>query len=53
MCKVMQVHPSGYYAWQAQPQSARALEDQRIQGLIKQCWLESGAVYGYLLQKFF
>lgn len=47
MCKVMQVHPSGFYAWQAQPLSARALEDQRIQGLIKQCWLESGAVYGY------
>ncbi|PAS97395.1 MAG: transposase, partial [Candidatus Dactylopiibacterium carminicum] len=47
MCKVMRVHPSGYYAWQAQPLSAPALEDQRIEGLIKQCWLESGAVYGY------
>lgn len=32
---------------QAQPLSAPALEDQRIEGLIKQCWLESGAVYGY------
>ncbi len=47
MCKVLQVHPSGYYAWQAQPLSARAQDDQRMQGLIKQCWLESGAVYGY------
>jgi putative transposase len=47
MCKVMQVHPSGYYAWQAQPLSLRARDDQRVQGLIKQCWLESGAVYGY------
>jgi len=47
MCKVMQVHPSGYYAWQAQPHSARAQDDQRVQGLIKQCYLESGAVYGY------
>jgi putative transposase len=47
MCKVMQIHPSGYYAWQAQPLSARAQDDRRVQGLIKQCWLESGAVYGY------
>ncbi|GAA5162102.1 IS3 family transposase [Viridibacterium curvum] len=47
MCKVKQVHPSGYYAWQAQPHSARSQDDQRVQGLIKQCWLESGAVYGY------
>ena len=43
----MQVNPSGYYAWRAQPQSVRAQDDQRLLGLIKQCWLESGAVYGY------
>jgi putative transposase len=46
-CKVLQVNASGYYAWRAQPQSARAKDDQRVQGLIKQCWLESGATYGY------
>lgn len=23
MCRVMQIHPSGYYAWKAEPQSAR------------------------------
>ena len=43
----MQVHPSGYYAWRALPQSARARDNQRLLGLIKQCWLESGTVYGY------
>lgn len=31
----------------AQPNSQRALEDQRLLGHIKQSWLESGAVYSY------
>lgn len=44
---MMNVHPSGYYAWQRQPLSARAQEDQRLLGQIKQCWLESGGIYGY------
>ncbi|RKR26740.1 hypothetical protein C8C93_1988 [Acidovorax sp. 93] len=47
MCKVMQVHPNGYYAWRAEPQSPRAKDDQRLLGLLKQAWLESGGVYGY------
>lgn len=47
MCRVMKVHPSGYYAWRASPLSARQKEDQRLTGLIKQFWLESGGVYGY------
>ena len=47
MCRVMTVHPSGYYAWRADPASARQKEDQRVVGLIKQSWLESGGVYGY------
>ena len=47
LCQTLKVHPSGYYAWLAQPQSARAKEDQRLLGLIKQAWLESGGVYGY------
>jgi len=47
MCTVMQVHPSGYYAWKAQPMSARAMQDQRISVHIKQCWEDSGRVYGY------
>jgi putative transposase len=43
----MAVHPSGYYAWREKPESARALDDRRLLGRIKQSWLESGSVYGY------
>jgi putative transposase len=43
----MAVHPSGYYAWKREPKSARQKEDDRLTGLIKQSWLESGGVYGY------
>ncbi|MDO3544919.1 IS3 family transposase, partial [Ralstonia pseudosolanacearum] len=47
LCKAMSVHPSGYYAWHARPLSPRAKDDQRLLGLLKQAWLESGGVYGY------
>ena len=43
---MMAVHPSGYYAWKVAPVSPRRKEDQRLSGLIKQFWLESGGVYG-------
>lgn len=43
----LKVHPSGYYAWLSEPQSVRAKDDQRLLGLIKHSWLESGGVYGY------
>lgn len=43
----MNVHRSGYYAWINQPKSARQRDDERLLGLIKQFWLESGCVYGY------
>ncbi len=42
MCLCLQVHPSGYYAWKADPMSARAHDDQRLLGLLKHAWLESG-----------
>jgi putative transposase len=45
LCQTLKVHPSGYYAWLAEPQSARAKEDNRLLGLIKHAWLESGGVY--------
>lgn len=44
---MLEVHPSGFYAWLKHPHSARYKSDQRQTGLIKQCWLESGGVYGY------
>jgi len=43
----MAAHPSGYYAWQAEPVSAKQKDDQRLPGLIKPFWLESGGAYGY------
>lgn len=47
MCRVLGVHRSGFYAWLKQPASARAKDDARVVGLVKQSWLESGTVYGY------
>ena len=47
MCRVLKVKRSGYYAWLASPLSTRSKEDQRITGLIKHAWLESGGIYGY------
>ncbi|SFH99581.1 putative transposase [Modicisalibacter xianhensis] len=44
---MMAVHPSGYYAWCRNALSERARDDQRLLGLIKHAWLESGGVYGY------
>ncbi len=41
-CLTLEIHPSGYYAWLSEPQSARAKEDQLLLGLIKHSWLESG-----------
>jgi putative transposase len=43
----MDVHPSGYYAWKRHPVSEKMRDDQRLLGLLKQAWLESGCVYGY------
>ncbi|MEI7240337.1 IS3 family transposase [Pectobacterium brasiliense] len=47
LCRVLDVHPSGFYAWLQQPHSRRYHTDQKLTGLIKQFWLESGCVYGY------
>ncbi|MEN4605470.1 IS3 family transposase [Pantoea agglomerans] len=47
LCRVMDVHPSGFYAWLQQPHSERHQADLRLAGQIKQFWLESGCVYGY------
>lgn len=47
LCHVLRVHPSGYYAWRANPLSSRAIEDKRLLGHMRHSWLESGSVYGY------
>lgn len=47
MCRMLGVHPSGFYAWFKEPLSQRALEDKRQIDLVKQAWKDSGKVYGY------
>jgi hypothetical protein len=47
LCSVMQVHPSGYYAWKQAPLCDRAQEDVRVSALISRSWEGSGRVYGY------
>jgi putative transposase len=47
LCRVLGVHPSGYYRWLKHSESSRDRENRRLTGLIKQSWLESGGVYGY------
>ncbi len=47
LCRMLGVHPSGFYAWLKAPLSKRAQEDIRQTTLIKQAWEESGRVYGY------
>jgi len=47
LCRALEVHPSGFYAWLSNPVSKRAKEDDYLLGFIKQYWLESGCVYGY------
>lgn len=46
MCRVLQVHPSGFYAWVQSGLSQMARRQVRLTALIKQSWLESGCVYG-------
>ena len=46
MCRVLKVHPSGFYAWLKQPMSLRAKENQRLLTLIRESWLASGLTYG-------
>jgi len=47
LCHLLDVHPSGYYAWQKEPKSKRVKANERLTGLIKQFWFESGGIYGY------
>ncbi|KTC24329.1 transposase [Pseudomonas putida] len=47
LCLTLKVYLSCCYAWLSEPQSLRAKDDQRLLGLIKHSWLESGGVYGY------
>jgi len=49
MCRCLNIHPSGFYAWVKNPLSHRAREDARQTKLLKEVWKDSGKVYGYPL----
>lgn len=46
MCRLLDVSRSGFYAWLRNPLSDRALEDQRLLGLIVAAYTASHGVYG-------
>lgn len=46
MCRVLQVSPSGYYAWCKRPKSARAERDVRLVEQIRQLHADSRQTYG-------
>lgn len=47
LCRVLDVHPSGFYAWLQQPHSQQALANQMLTGQTKSFWLESGCEFCY------
>jgi len=46
LCRVLQVAPSGYYAWLKKPVSDRGLEDARLVRLIRAAYTASQGIYG-------
>jgi putative transposase len=46
MCRVLNVHHSGYYAWVKKPASNRSLENKALEILVRQFFEDSGKVYG-------
>ena len=46
MCRMLEVAASGFYAWIHQLLSDRAIEDERLLGLIRESYVASGRIYG-------
>ncbi|MHC4374083.1 MAG: IS3 family transposase [Planctomycetota bacterium] len=46
MCRMLQAPRSGYYKWLHKPLSDRAIDDQRLLGMIRASYTASGGVYG-------
>ena len=46
MCRVLGVHPSGFYRWREAPISRTELRRERIKGLVKDTYEEFEAAYG-------
>lgn len=46
MCRVLKIHPSGYYRWLRAPQSKRSKENEKLLVQIREVWNDSGKSYG-------
>ncbi len=46
MCRVLDVHSSGFYAWLLEPLSPRAVENQALTAQIKEFYYQSMGIYG-------
>ena len=46
MCKVLNVSPSGYYAWRNRPVSAREMANRELYNKIEAVYNESHEIYG-------
>jgi putative transposase len=46
MCRVLRVARGGFYQWLHKPLSDRAIEDQRLLGVIRDSYVASSGVYG-------
>lgn len=46
MCAVLEVSPSGYYAWRGRPESARQVADRSLAADIRRIHADNRAVYG-------
>jgi putative transposase len=46
LCRALEVSPSGFYAWQRRPDSARCRGDQRLRVELRAVPAESGGSYG-------
>ena len=46
MCRLLEVKPSGFYAWLRRPPSQRSQDDQRYKKKVVEIYEESDGVYG-------
>lgn len=47
LARLLEVHPSGYYAWLQQPETISASEECSLHELVRQMWRDSRGEYGY------
>ncbi|MHA0629971.1 hypothetical protein ACXZAQ_21760 [Citrobacter portucalensis] len=47
LTRLLNVHPSGYYAWLQRPEDLHSAEEYRLRKRVHELWLESGEACGY------